>query len=1147
MNKFISIVLTSLCLILAHGCASGPIAPTDILTESQSINSDPVQLSHRSFDYYQLLINTELSAIDIIPIRSSSWHFNVTGILNTTMGVSAVIVPGETDPVCGIYTFDITLTHPFETKTNLTGFDVKGILMTPGTMDVDGDIFAGSEETHLLNPDGYSRWWNPTEFTSPGLLGYTEGALANTSSLQLTATVNAYKYFADILGPNDSIAWVAGEPLDSPLGRGVFTAGSSNTRRYSIWFPSNPDPEFTYGYAVDVAWNAPVPNPPSEIPDDFPVNANQPEAFRLIVQPSVNTLYYDTEAGVGGGVLRLLINVHDWQGQVAGDFQSEIDKVWIFAPELMSSGYTAMFSNETPIKGQYTIDLTNVTSPQKAGATYIFCKVVTSDGLTYQQFTEPAPNEPIASYQVIQLVIPNPSCNSDNNNLFSEAIPLELVDSAIDQLCFPIDREDFYSFQFDPGYHPYGEINLYCNAPPTTLSLLDADRNLIAESGLSNAVATITLDDLILMPDINYIRIQTSNTSQVVPYYLEINLEQQNVEPSNPVDLTPQELFAKGSRIFRTHTHAILTGSYGVWVYDMTDPVNPILDSYNPWYVSNDAYLFGNRLYFITNEIFNIGNVDYIDFSDPSNPILYDNVIHESYTFDGITMDGSYLYVGTPAEPGNSVNIYQYSSNPQAPELIHSFDFVGGVLDLAVMNPGTLNTKLIVATNDLKILAFDIDTIVNPMPNGVYNRQPGSFGRMITRQYRVYFTLYNTALDEGYLVALEHSTVIPDDLAEVDSITLPGFDGADGLYSWNPYAFIGDGDAGLTIISIDDPSNLQFESATPLISEGTDVIAYGDYVHVIPRDAGLQTFDASNGASPIEISRLQVVNGPRQAFIRGDHMLVAERAGTQYAIKIVDISNPANAHLVNLRQMDDAPVYMDIGGNIMAVLALDYCQLWDVTEPWSPQYYSTIYLGDYGTAACVNGKTLYVATNSSGMLIYDIAPPDSPTYLTTYGLSKPVTDFTLGENNMYLSNESGIFVYSLDDAQAPLYEGLYADSGEVLETEIQGPSLYIVTPENFEIAGLANPSSPVRTGYVPVAGETDLSEITVDGQYAYVQGGGSPVYACTLWPPDNPTVYGEVYDQSSLSMGGSWSDLLVHDGNLYRMNQYTGIRIHDLY
>ncbi|HDS30570.1 MAG TPA: hypothetical protein ENN67_05940, partial [Firmicutes bacterium] len=335
--------------------------------------------------------------MSIVPIRTSQLHVNLTGILNTTMGVTAVGVPSEHDPLNGIFTFDITLSHPFATKPQLAGFDVKGVLITPGTLLISPLVFAQADETQLLNADGFTRWWNPTEFTSPGMFGYTKGSLTNSPTESLTATINPYKYFADALGATDNLDAVSTAPLDADDGRSVFTAGSSNTRRYRIKFPMDPGPKVVYGYAVDASWNFPSPNPPNEIPDDFPINANQPEAYRIDIRPVLNNLYFDTETGASGGSFRMYIDVYDWQGQQAGNVKDQVSVVRVYSPNIYPDSIEATFVEETFGKAVYFVELMNGAAPVKAGKEVIVVRVGSNGGPPYDQGVGPAPTGNISA------------------------------------------------------------------------------------------------------------------------------------------------------------------------------------------------------------------------------------------------------------------------------------------------------------------------------------------------------------------------------------------------------------------------------------------------------------------------------------------------------------------------------------------------------------------------------------------------------------------------------------------------------------------------------------------------------------------------------------------------------------------------------
>ncbi|MCK4720659.1 hypothetical protein KAU08_08370, partial [bacterium] len=306
-NPLIILVLFSMILLI--GCQGHPASP-DIQQQSDLTSREPQSdiRSHHSLGSYLVELNTRDSSVDILPLRSSDLHLNLTKIFVNMMGLDIVVVPGESDPPTGLFVLDFTLTHPLDEQPQFSIFDVKGIVLTPGTLNIGPLVFADAGETRLENADGYTRWWNPTEFTQPGIFGYTDGLFTNTTAGQLTSTVNPYKYFADILGPEDPLSAVYYEPLENDMGRGVFTDGASNTRRYNLRFPMDPGPTVLFGYVIDGCWDFPVPNPPDAVPDDFPIEANQPEAYDIVVAAKANSLYYDSESGTGGGVLRLQVN-----------------------------------------------------------------------------------------------------------------------------------------------------------------------------------------------------------------------------------------------------------------------------------------------------------------------------------------------------------------------------------------------------------------------------------------------------------------------------------------------------------------------------------------------------------------------------------------------------------------------------------------------------------------------------------------------------------------------------------------------------------------------------------------------------------------------------------------------------------------------
>ncbi len=1130
-----------LCLFFT-GCASNPVSIDGDVEPNQVAACVSETASHYPLGFYALVIDTEANAIDAIPVRSANLHLNLTDILNTTMGVSAVSVPSEANPAIGLFVFDITLTHPFGTKKQLAGFDVKGILMTPGSLTIDSKVFADADETRLGNADGYTRWWNPTEFTSPGMFGYTQGVLANAPGSALTATVNPYKYFADAFSnPDDPMGPVHGEPLDSDTGRGVFTAGSSNTRRYRIQFPMAPGPQVVFGYAIDACWAKPTPNPPDDVPDDFPIEANMPEAFDIHLKPLVNTLYYDSESGIGGGVLRLRANVHDWQGQLAGDIPGEVDGIQVFVPDMFAGGVSLSYLNESATKVRYYIDLTGTAVPKHSGNTVLAVKVGSNGGPSYDQGVAPAPSDNVAAWEAMSLDIPDPECVGDANDDWLEAVEIAFGDPIADQVCLPDDYRDYYWFEVLPGHELTGEIRLYCDAEPTKLGLYDSSQTLITEASVSSGIASIAFDGLDLWPGQYYIRVLTSNSTQTSPYLLELTGELLNIYPDTPVDVTPGTLYVKPRRIWVHGNYAFLIG-YGVWVYDISNPLNPVQLVHERIPTSEDACFLYPYLYFSdrvgTNEL----QVNMIDFTDPTAPVLHEDLIHYMDDPAAIAMNSTHLYVGTSTPPISEVLIYEYATDPLNPTHVGNLGVPYEPNILELMDPEGSETRLVVGTLH-DVLTFDVEDPLSITPTGIYNFPTGAL-RSITVQDNYMYVGWSDSGEDGYLYVLAQGIGSISKLGDVD---IPG--GAYHITHEWPYVYFGDSSAGLTICEVTTASAPTYVSSTNLISWGADLAVDNDTVYIIPLDAGLQVMDVSTPLTPVPLTRLPVVNSAYAMELKDGYLLVAEvGSGTYGAIKTVDISDPANASVVADYYPPDRPTDLSLYGDTLATAGSMNWMLYDASDPLDIQPCSST--AEVGVVYEIGlyGDAIYVFLDLVGypVKIYDISNPYSPNYESTMLINGDVRDFTFIGGYMYVVVSGDIEIYSIVNPFVPVYIDTYGYSAfGFKESEIHGDHLYIATLETLEIADISTPSSPVHVGseLFPVDGSYYYSVITVEGQFGYMTGYNVIPQSCLLYPLDDPTVIGPVYEGNTKAV----RDILALNGFLYEATEYTGLHIFDLY
>ena len=298
------ILLAILICCTGLACSTSVTAPNaqHKIAEDRTLNP-----SHQLWGIYQFRCDPAAGTVYIAPLRGLEMHLNALHFLEPPPLVNITL---ESKPVFsgGNLDVDIGLRHPFLGLDQFTGFDVCGILITNGSTTGYSNpaiVYAGEDETYLINADGLTRWWNPTEFPyNPGapIQGYIDGALGTPDAVaDYSSTINGYKYFADGLGPNDDLA------ILDPTARGVFSAGTKNIRHYSIHLGGG----LVFNYAVDACWAMPVGPPPIVVPDDFPSAANKPEAWRIDASNYDNTLYYEESTGTGGGNLHLEIDVYD--------------------------------------------------------------------------------------------------------------------------------------------------------------------------------------------------------------------------------------------------------------------------------------------------------------------------------------------------------------------------------------------------------------------------------------------------------------------------------------------------------------------------------------------------------------------------------------------------------------------------------------------------------------------------------------------------------------------------------------------------------------------------------------------------------------------------------------------------------------------
>lgn len=341
--RFLTFALTCCLLIGALACsANSRIVTPDLEPEKNNSSGN-----NNLWGLYDIRIDPVTLEASVLPARTVEFMLNVNKFMNMNpTSLTLQITDASQLMTEGLVTLDVNLTHPLPTKPKLAGLDVHCALFTDSTSTLlyDNTLSYAVEGFNpvLLNPDGWTRWYNAQEFTGPGAFGWVPGNLGTITNP--LATLNPYKLYADGLAPTaDAAGW-----LDAnQAARALFSAGTTNTREYQLKFPIfGGSPFLKFQYAVIASWDIPGSDDPG--PSDFPLSANAAEASAIRIDTGESTMYYTVDKQ--GGDLILNVDIFDWQGGDA--IQDEVAQI-IIESIVLDTPYvdSAPIMTQTPGEG----------------------------------------------------------------------------------------------------------------------------------------------------------------------------------------------------------------------------------------------------------------------------------------------------------------------------------------------------------------------------------------------------------------------------------------------------------------------------------------------------------------------------------------------------------------------------------------------------------------------------------------------------------------------------------------------------------------------------------------------------------------------------------------------------------------------------
>ena len=316
MNKRLFKTCLVLLILLITGCSDGGNQPISPEISGENTNPEglvcPAVTDIYLTGYYDIYFNLETCTFEAVLNRNASFTLNIVPFLNKmTIPANGItfgsIVIHDDDPAYLGVDVEFSVHHPFPGYPQYDAYDMRGVVIGNASQILDNQnlrVSRHGSDLWMKNPDGYTRWFNPTEFTTEMIFGYCPGGFQNLAG---DAHLNPYKYYGKHLGKDDNLwSWLT----DGPNFEGVFESGSGRTME--LEFPMPPDGiGLMFGYAVVVCWEEQGPSGPY-----YPVHIPEPVAASVTQTPDV---WFD---GVdSGGDLILDIELYGW------DYQPSIVKI----------------------------------------------------------------------------------------------------------------------------------------------------------------------------------------------------------------------------------------------------------------------------------------------------------------------------------------------------------------------------------------------------------------------------------------------------------------------------------------------------------------------------------------------------------------------------------------------------------------------------------------------------------------------------------------------------------------------------------------------------------------------------------------------------------------------------------------------------
>jgi hypothetical protein len=440
---------------------------------------------------------------------------------------------------------------------------------------------------------------------------------------------------------------------------------------------------------------------------------------------------------------------------------------------------------------------------------------------------------------------------------------------------------------------------------------------------------------------------------------------------------------ASGVALNSTATLAyVADGSGDLQIVNISNPSSPTLAGSLSMVGSQvDIAVAGTTAYLVTQT----GQLQVVDVSIPSAPVFKGSALLSGYG-SRVAVEGTRAVVLSFDSTVEYLDIFNVS-NPASPVRTSTSAVVIGSGHLATgVDLANGLAYVTIGSGELKIYSVGTST---PSQHGTVSDD--FLGQAIAVAGHVGVILgKDIPTNTVRLEVLDLADPTTPEVVGKLPMTVPTISPGNGvaLNSGGTLAVAVMGTDGIKVVDLTNPAApfVRGTYNTPGSAFGVALNSTATLAYVADGSGDLQIVNISNPSSPTLAGSLSMVGSQVDIAVAGTTAYLAAQNGT---MQVVDVSIPSAPVFKGSALLSGYGCRVAVEGTLAAVLskdnANDYLDIIDVSNPTSPVRTGSVVIGPVGTAygVALSNRLAYVAANTQGLQIYDLAAPATPVLSST--------------------------------------------------------------------------------------------------------------------------------------------------------------------